>query len=442
MTDFIPELVRDKISPKGLETILKVKKFVEENCLPADEIFHSQISKDPATRWATFPPIIEELKAKAKAQGLWNLFLPSYYKESAGYTNLEYALMCEQMGRSFTAPETFNCSAPDTGNMEVFAKYANEEQKEQYLKPLLNGEIRSAFAMTERFVSSSDARNIQLKITVDEKTDEYVLNGRKWYISGAGDPRCKVWLVMGKIVDKNGNSADKNEYKQQSVVIVPANAPGTKILTYCQVLGFDEAPHGHCEIDFKDVRIPRKNVVLGEGHGFEIIQGRLGPGRLHHCMRAIGAAEEALRWMIWRLSDPSRVAFGKLQMDHQTAIFNIAKSRMEIDASRLLVLAAAHACDKNGPKAAISEIAEAKVLVPNMALVVIDRAMQAFGAEGLSQNTPLTQMYAYARTLRIADGPDEVHTFQLGRKELKRHTQIRADLEKQTRATTALKQKL
>lgn len=425
MADTIPELVKDKISPKGMETIIKVKAFVEEYCIPADALYHEQISKDPALRWKSYPKILDELKAKAKAAGLWNLFLPSYYKESAGYTNLEYALMAEQMGRCICGPETFNCSAPDTGNMEVFAKYANEEQKAQYLTPLLNGDIRSAFAMTERFTSSSDARNIQLQISIDEKTDEYVLNGRKWYISGAGDPRCSVWLVMGKIVDAQGKVTTADPYKQQSVIIVPSNTPGAKILNCLGVFGYDDAPHGHCEIDFKDCRVPRKNIVLGEGKGFEIIQGRLGPGRLHHCMRTLGAAEQALRWMIWRVSDPNRVAFGKIQRDHQSIVFRIAKSRMELDSARLLVLAAAHLCDVAGPKAAQSDIAKAKVICPNVSLDVMDRAIQSFGAEGVSQNTPLAYMWAGNRTLRIADGPDEVHTFQLGRKELNRYAKIR-----------------
>lgn len=425
MADTIPELVKDKLSPKGLETILKVKKFVELECIPADQLYHSQISKDPAKRWTTYPKVIDELKAKAKAQGLWNLFLPSYYKESAGYTNLEYALMAEQMGRCFTGPETFNCSAPDTGNMEVFAKYCNEEQKAQYLTPLLNGDIRSAFAMTERFTSSSDARNIQLKISVDEATDEYILNGRKWYISGAGDPRCKVWLVMGKIVNSAGEVSSKDVYLQQSVIIVPANHPGSKVLTHCGVYGYDDAPHGHCEIDFVNCRVPRKNIVLGEGRGFEIIQGRLGPGRLHHCMRTLGSAEQGLRWMIWRISDPERRAFGKLQKDHQAIVFRVAKSRMEIDGARLLVLAAAHLCDVAGPKAAQTDIAKAKVVCPTVCLDVLDRAIQSFGAEGVSQNTPLAYMWAVNRTLRIADGPDEVHTFQLGRREIDRYATIR-----------------
>lgn len=426
MSDTIPEIVKDKISPKALDVIQRVKQFVEQECIPSDAIYHSQISQDAEKRWASYPPILDELKAKAKAQGLWNLFLPSYYKESAGFTNLEYALMAEHMGRCVCAPEAFNCSAPDTGNMEVFARYGNDEQKKQYLEPLMAGEIRSAFCMTERFVASSDARNIQLKITVDEKNDEYVLNGRKWYASGAGDPRCAVWLVMGKIVDLQGK-VDSNPYKEQSVIIVPAHHPGSKVLRHMGVYGYDDAPHGHCEIDFNNCRVKRKNIVLGEGRGFEIIQGRLGPGRIHHCMRTLGAAEQGLRWMIWRVNDPSRTAFGKLLKDHETIVFNIAKSRMEIDASRLLVLAAAHLMDIAGPKAAQVDIAKAKVVCPNVCLDVLDRAIQAFGAEGISQDTPLAYMWALNRTLRIADGPDEVHTFQLGRRELDRYAKIRDD---------------
>ena len=289
-----PKIIKDKISPKALETLAKVKHFVETECIPAHTIFHAQISADPAKRWATYHKIMEELKTKAKAQGLWNLFLPSYYKESAGYTNLEYALMAEQMGRTFTGPDTFNCAAPDTGNMEVFARYGNEEQKKQYLGPLMNGEIRSAFCMTERFVASSDARNIQLQITVDEKTDEYILNGRKWYASGAGDPRCKVWLVMGRVVDGEGKAASENPYLQQSVVIVPAHHPGSKVIRAMGVYGYDEMhPTATARLISLNCRISwRKNMVLGEGRGFEIIQGRLGPGRIHHWMRTLGAAEE------------------------------------------------------------------------------------------------------------------------------------------------------
>lgn len=435
MSSEIPELVKPLLSKRGIEYIERVRAFVEEECIPADKIYHSQLKTD-GNRWKYIPPIIEELKQKAKARGLWNLFLPSYYSEGAGFTNLEYGLMCEQMGRCHVGPESMNCAAPDTGNMEVFARYGNEEQKEQWLKPLLNGEIRSAFCMTERFVASSDAKNIKLRVTIDEEKDEYVLNGTKWWASGSGDPRCKVWLVMGKIDYKGKGSSDP--YKQQSVFIVPANHPGSKVVRPLQVYGFDDAPHGHCEIEFTNCRIPRKNVVLGEGRGFEIIQGRLGPGRIHHCMRTIGAAEQALRWMIYRVSDEDRKTFGKVLKDHGTINAGIARSRIEIDAARFLVLSAAHKMDTHGPKAALVDIAKAKIEAPNVALNVIDRAIQSFGAEGICQDTPLAFMWANNRTLRIADGPDEVHTFQLGRRELEKVDSIRADVKKWQEKETQL----
>lgn len=427
MSNEIPELVKPLLSKRSLETIDRVRKFVEEECIPADKIYHAQI-KTGNDRWNYVPPIIEELKSKAKARGLWNLFLPSYYSEGAGFTNLEYGLMCEQMGRCHTGPESMNCAAPDTGNMEVFARYGNDQQKQEWLQPLLEGKIRSAFCMTERFVASSDARNIKLNIAVDEERDEYVLNGTKWWASGAGDPRCKVWLVMGRITTKDGKETSSDPYRQQSVVIVPANTPGSKVVRPMQVYGYDDAPHGHCEIQFTNCRIPRKNIVLGEGRGFEIIQGRLGPGRIHHCMRTLGAAEQALRWMISRVTDENRKTFGKVLKDHGSINANVAKSRIEIDYARLLVLAAAHKMDIHGPKAALVDIAKAKITAPNVALDVIDRAIQAFGAEGISQDTPLAYMWAGNRTLRIADGPDEVHTFQLGRKELEKAAKINQDM--------------
>lgn len=430
MSNEIPEIVKPLISQRALETIAKVRKFVEEDCIPADKVYHSQLKTDPSERWKYIPPIMEQLKAKAKAQGLWNLFLPSRYSEGAGFTNLEYGLMCEQMGRCHTAPEAMNCGAPDTGNMEVFAKYANEAQKKEWLQPLLEGKIRSAFCMTERFVASSDARNIQLNMTIDEEKDEYVLNGTKWWASGAGDPRCAVWLVMGRVTTKDGKcTTGSDPYRQQSVLIVPANAPGSKVVRPMTVYGFDDAPHGHCEIQFTNCRVPRKNIVLGEGRGFEIIQGRLGPGRIHHCMRLIGSAEQALRWMIFRVTDENRKTFGKMLKDHGSINADVAKSRIDIDYARLLVLSAAHKMDTDGPKAAMVEIAKAKISAPNVALAVIDRAIQAFGAEGISQDTPLARMYANNRTLRIADGPDEVHIFQLGRKELEKANKVKADME-------------
>lgn len=429
MSNEIPELVKPLISKRALETIAKVQAFVEEECIPADKLYHAQL-KTGADRWEYVPPVIEELKEKAQARGLWNLFLPSYYSEGAGFTNLEYGLMCEQMGRCHTAPEAMNCAAPDTGNMEVFTRYSNDEQKKQWLEPLLKGKIRSAFCMTERFVASSDARNIRLSITIDEERDEYVLNGTKWWASGAGDPRCKVWLVMGKIFTKDGKEATSDPYRQQSVIIVPSNTPGSKVIRPMQVYGYDDAPHGHCEIQFTNCRVPRKNVVLGEGRGFEIIQGRLGPGRIHHCMRTLGAAEQALRWMIFRASDESKKTFGKLLKDHGTVNATIARSRIEIDYARLLVLSAAHKMDVQGPKAALLDIAKAKITAPNVALDVIDRAIQSFGAMGISQDTPLAYMWAGNRTLRIADGPDEVHTHQLGRRELTKADAIKQEFAK------------
>ncbi|KAJ3278741.1 Acyl-CoA dehydrogenase member 10 [Borealophlyctis nickersoniae] len=371
------------------------------------------------------PPVIEELKAKAKSLGLWNLFLPNYYPEGPGLTNLEYATLCEVMGRSLLiAPEATNCSAPDTGNMEVFAKYGTPEQKEQWLKPLMEGKIRSAFAMTEPAVASSDATNIETEITRDG--DSYVINGRKWWISGAGDPRCKVHLVMGK-----SDAGNKNTYRQQSVVIVPTDTPGITVVRPMTVFGYDDAPHGHCEIIYKNVRVPLKNMVLGEGRGFEIIQGRLGPGRIHHCMRAIGCAERALEWHLLRATDTSRQTFGKILAQHGAAAESIAKSRLEIDQARLLVLRAAASIDRGGAKAAMNEIAIAKVVVPQVTCRVIDRAIQAYGAGGVGQDLPLAYLYAGMRTLRIADGPDEVHMKQIAKNELRRADGIRKAFERQ-----------
>jgi len=342
------------------------------------------------------------------------MFLPKgHYKESPGWTNLEYGLMAEWLGKSRTASEAVNCAAPDTGNMEVLAKYGNDAQKAKWLKPLMDGEIRSAFLMTEPQVASSDARNIELKIERDG--DHYVLNGQKWWSSGAGDPRCKVYIVMGK------NDADnKDPYRQQSVIIVPAGTEGITIHRMLSVYGYDDAPHGHGHITFKNVRVPAANLVLGEGRGFEIIQGRLGPGRIHHAMRTIGASERALEWMLMRINDPKKTTFGKQLREHGVILEWVAKSRIEIDAARLVVLNAAIKMDDHGPKAALKEIAQAKVLVPQTALTVIDRAVQSFGGAGVSQDTPLASMWAGIRTLRLADGPDEVHLQQMGRNENKR----------------------
>lgn len=388
-------------------------------------------------RWENHPSIIEELKDKARKLGLWNMFLPKgFYAESPGWTNLEYALMAEWLGRSRSASEACNCAAPDTGNMEVVAKYGNAQQKEEWLKPLMEGKIRSAFLMTEPEIASSDATNIQLQITKDG--NDYILNGSKWWSSGAGDPRCKLYVVMGKT---DANNADP--YKQQSVILVPAGLPGITINRMLKVYGYDDAPHGHGHITFKNVRVPAKNMVLGEGRGFEIIQGRLGPGRIHHAMRSIGAvslaassqrivyipfantytplqAEQALDWMLVRVNDEKKKPFGKLLREHGVILEWIAKSRIEIDAARLVVLNAAIKIDEVGAKNALKEIAEAKVLIPQTALNVIDRAVQAYGGAGVSQETPLANMWAGIRTLRLADGPDEVHLQQMGRNENKR----------------------
>lgn len=404
----VPELVKDKVSPRALETLNKVREFVENDCIPA-EAEYERLLNAQTDRFAAVPEVIELLKSKAKAQGLWNLFLPSYYNEGAGFTNLEYGLMAEQMGRCLIAAEAMNCNAPDTGNMEVLAKYANDEQKKQWLVPLLNGDIRSAFCMTEKGVSSSDATNVRMEIK--REGNEYVLNGIKWFASGAGDPRCKLLLVMGK----TNTAANVSAYKQQSVIIVPREHPGVKVVRPLHVFGFDDAPHGHMEIEFTNCRVPVNNIVLGEGRGFEIIQGRLGPGRIHHCMRTLGAAEEALNAMIDRVTDPSRMTFGKPLRDHGTIRTWIARSRIEIDYGRLLVLAAAHKMDVSGPKKAQADIAKAKIECPNICLRVCDRAIQSYGAEGVSQDTRLARMYAHNRTLRIADGPDEVHLHQLSR---------------------------
>lgn len=413
MSAQIPIAVSHRVSERAKQILDVVAKFVEEDCIPADAVYEAQIGAGDA-RWNAHPPILEDLKKKARSLGLWNMFLPKgHYKESPGWTNLEYGLMAEWLGKSRTASEAVNCAAPDTGNMEVLAKYGNDAQKAKWLKPLMDGEIRSAFLMTEPQVASSDARNIELKIERDG--DHYVLNGQKWWSSGAGDPRCKVYIVMGK------NDADnKDPYRQQSVIIVPAGTEGITIHRMLSVYGYDDAPHGHGHITFKNVRVPAANLVLGEGRGFEIIQGRLGPGRIHHAMRTIGASERALEWMLMRINDPKKTTFGKQLREHGVILEWVAKSRIEIDAARLVVLNAAIKMDDHGPKAALKEIAQAKVLVPQTALTVIDRAVQSFGGAGVSQDTPLASMWAGIRTLRLADGPDEVHLQQMGRNENKR----------------------
>ncbi|HEU4414390.1 MAG TPA: acyl-CoA dehydrogenase family protein [Candidatus Angelobacter sp.] len=391
-------------SPKVKELEKRLSAFMDEHIYPNEGRFYSEIELD---RWKP-TRVIEELKPKARAAGLWNLFLPDD-KDGAGLTNLEYAPLCEIMGRSILAPEVFNCSAPDTGNMEVLARYGTEEQKARWLKPLLAGEIRSCFAMTEPAVASSDATNIQASIR--REGNEYVLNGRKWWSSGAGDPRCKIAIFMGK------NDPTAKKHQQQSMVLVPMDAPGVKIERMLTVFGYDHAPHGHGEVSFENVRIPVSNMLLGEGRGFEIAQGRLGPGRIHHCMRCIGVAERALATMCRRVQQ--RVAFGKPLAEQGTIRADIALSRMEIEQARLLTLKAAYMMDTAGNKEARAEIAMIKVIAPNMTLRVLDRAIQAHGGAGVSQDTFLAGAWANVRTLRLADGPDEVHTEAIAKMELK-----------------------
>ncbi|MGD9077432.1 MAG: acyl-CoA dehydrogenase family protein [Desulfobacteraceae bacterium] len=385
----------------------RLKVFMDKYIYPNEATFANQIRE--GDRWQPVA-IVEEIKKKARSEGLWNLFLPES-EYGAGLTNLEYTPLCEIMGRSPMAPEVFNCSAPDTGNMEVLVRYGTEEQKEQWLKPLLEGEIRSAFCMTEPDVASSDATNIRASIVRDG--DDYVINGNKWWASGAGDPRCKIFIFMGK------TDPDAPKHRQQSMILVPSDAPGVKMERILKIFGYDHAPHGHGHIKFENVRVPVSNILLGEGRGFEIAQGRLGPGRIHHCMRIIGVAERALEALCDRAQ--SRVAFGRALAEMGSVRQDMAKSRIEIDQARLLTMYAAHMMDTVGNKVARAEIAMIKVVAPNMALRVLDRAIQVHGGMGVSSDTWLAAAWAHIRALRLADGPDEVHLETIARLELKKH---------------------
>ena len=397
-----------ELRPEAIDLLDRVKNFINDEVKPKEHVFHDQI-KEGEDRWNQYPEVIDELKDKAKASGLWNLFLPES-EFGAGLTNYEYAHLAEQMGKCHIASEAMNCSAPDTGNMEVIARYGNEQHQEEWLQPLLDGKIRSAFGMTEPGTASSDATNMQATAVLDG--DEYVINGEKWWTSGAGDPRCKIIIFMCV------TNPDNPKHQRHSMILVPMETEGVEIKKMMHVFGYDDAPHGHAHMKFTNVRVPKENLLLGEGRGFEIAQGRLGPGRIHHCMRAIGAGEVALELMCKRGIDPNKVAFGKNLAQLGANFDYIAESRIELNAARFLTLDAAVKMDTVGNKVAASEIAQIKVFAPNVALKIIDRAIQIHGGEGVSQLTPLASMYAHMRTLRLADGPDEGHRRAVARYEL------------------------
>ena len=404
-------------SDKVIDLQKRVTAFMDAHVYAAEEVFEAEMDAARKAGNAWVPTkVVEELKQKARDAGLWNLFLPES-ELGAGLTNLEYAPLCEIMGRSHIGPEAFNCSAPDTGNMETLARYASQSLQDQWLKPLLAGTIRSGFAMTEPDVASSDATTIEARIERDG--DEYVINGQKWWTSGANDPRCKILIFMGKTDPDN-----PNRHRQQSMILVPMDAPGVTILLHLPVFGYDDAPHGHAEVRFENVRVPASNMLLGEGRGFEIAQGRLGPGRIHHCMRLIGRAERALEKMCRR--SLSRVAFGRPVADQGVTRERIANARIMIDQTRFMVLNAAYMMDTVGNKAAAKEIAMIKVAAPNMACQVIDWAIQAHGGGGVSEDFGLARAYASSRTLRLADGPDEVHRNAIAKLELARYMELKA----------------
>ncbi|SGZ48960.1 CIC11C00000000031 [Sungouiella intermedia] len=418
--DDIPAIFLDKISPRGLDAIQKCKDFVNDYCIPADKVYFEQISKDPELRWKSTPAITEKLKAKAREIGLWNMFLSKHYEEGGGYTNLEYGLMAQYLGRSHVAPEATNTNAPDTGNMEILARYGTDYQKKTWLEPLLDGRIRSAFLMTEKGTSSSNALNISCSAKLNDKGN-YVINGVKWFASGAGDPRCKVWLVMCKT-----NDDESNPYLNHSVLVLDAKkaieSGKAHLVRPLQVFGYDDAPHGHFEIRFDNYELSpeeQKNSVLAKvGMGFAIIQSRLGPGRIHHCMRLIGVAEYSLLKTVQRAN--YRLIFGKPMNQRESFLNAFAQSKIDIEKCKLLVLNAAHKIDISNPKLATREIAMAKIETPRTTLKVLDWGIQMYGAEGVSQDTELAWLYATLRTLRIADGPDEAHLGQLARTEAKK----------------------